>query len=62
MTRPAARPGERALFSGAAGSIEAVIDAPAESPRGIALIAHPHPLYGGTLDNKVVQTLAKTFV
>jgi alpha/beta superfamily hydrolase len=28
----------------------------------MALVAHPHPLYGGTLDNKVVQTLAKTFV
>ncbi len=62
MTRPAARPGERVLFAGPAGSIEAVVDAPLESPRGIALIAHPHPLYGGTLDNKVVQTLAKTFV
>jgi len=62
MTRPAARPGERVLFTGAAGSIEAVIDAPPENPRGLALIAHPHPLYGGTLDNKVVQTLAKTFV
>ena len=33
-----------------------------ESPlAGIALVAHPHPLQGGTLDNKVVQTLAKTF-
>ena len=30
-------------------------------PRGIALVAHPHPLQGGTLDNKVAQTLAKTF-
>jgi len=29
--------------------------------RGIALVAHPHPLYGGTMDNKVVTTLAKTF-
>ena len=29
--------------------------------RGIALVAHPHPLQGGTLDNKVAQTLAKTF-
>jgi alpha/beta superfamily hydrolase len=29
---------------------------------GVALIAHPHPLFGGSLDNKVVQTLAKTFV
>jgi len=32
-----------------------------EAPRGLALIAHPHPQQGGTLDNKVVQTLAKTF-
>lgn len=32
-----------------------------EKSRGIALIAHPHPLQGGTLENKVVQTLAKTF-
>jgi alpha/beta superfamily hydrolase len=30
--------------------------------RGVALIAHPHPLFGGTLDNKVVQTLARAFV
>jgi uncharacterized protein len=30
--------------------------------RGVALVAHPHPLFGGTLDNKVVQTLAKAFV
>ena len=34
---------------------------PATPPRGIALVAHPHPLQGGTLDNKVAQTLAKTF-
>jgi hypothetical protein len=33
-----------------------------ERPRGIALVAHPHPLYGGTMDNKVAQTLARTFV
>ena len=53
---------ERVLFAGAAGAIEAVIDSPAGGARGIALVAHPHPLYGGTLDNKVVQTLAKAFV
>lgn len=35
---------------------------PYDAARGVALIAHPHPLYGGSLDNKVVQTLAKTFV
>ncbi len=33
-----------------------------DTPRGVALVAHPHPLFGGSLDNKVVQTLAKTFV
>jgi len=38
------------------------VDAPEAAPRGAALIAHPHPLFGGTLDNKVAQTLAKTFV
>jgi alpha/beta superfamily hydrolase len=30
--------------------------------RGVAVIAHPHPLFGGTMDNKVVQTLARAFV
>ena len=33
-----------------------------DAPRGVALVAHPHPLFGGNLDNKVAQTLAKTFV
>lgn len=52
-------PGEhRLLVPGAAGNLEVVINEPG-SPRGLALIAHPHPLYGGTFDNKVVQTLAK---
>ena len=54
--------GERIFIDGAAGRIETVIERPAAVPRGAALVAHPHPLYGGTLDNKVVQTLAKTFV
>ena len=36
--------------------------APKAAPRGIALVAHPHPLFGGTMDNKVAQTLARTFV
>jgi len=54
--------GERILIGGATGGIETVIERPAGVPRGAALVAHPHPLYGGTLDNKVVQTLARTFV
>jgi len=54
--------GERIFIDGGAGRIETVIERPAGAPRGAALVAHPHPLYGGTLDNKVVQTLARTFV
>lgn len=50
---------ERLLLDGPAGAIETAIDLP-EYARGIALVAHPHPLFGGTLDNKVAQTLAKT--
>jgi len=62
MTRAAK---EHLLLDGTAGKIECVIDLPAagsEAARGVALIAHPHPLYGGSMDNKVAQTLAKTFV
>jgi uncharacterized protein len=49
-------------LTGSAGKMECQLDRPAAPPRGIALIAHPHPLYGGTMDNKVAQTLARTFV
>jgi alpha/beta superfamily hydrolase len=51
----------RELVDGPAGRIECAIDVP-EHHRGVALIAHPHPLFGGTLDNKVVQTLARSFI
>lgn len=47
---------------GPAGSIEVAIDRPDRAPIGTAVIAHPHPLHGGTLTNKVVQTLARAFV
>lgn len=49
-------------FTGYAGNVEGLLDHPEGSPRGLALIAHPHPLYGGTMDNKVAVTLARTFV
>ena len=52
---------ERLTIEGPAGAIEVVLNVPAPALRGIALVCHPHPLQGGTLDNKVVQTLAKTF-
>jgi len=55
---------EKLTLTGEAGAIEARHDAPAAgaAPRGVAVIAHPHPLFGGTLDNKVVQTLARAYV
>jgi alpha/beta superfamily hydrolase len=52
---------ERLTVEGPVGAIEVVRNVSGPAPRGIALICHPHPLQGGTLDNKVVQTLAKTF-
>jgi hypothetical protein len=52
---------ERARIAGPAGAIETDINDPGDQRRGIALVAHPHPLQGGTKDNKVVTTLAKAF-
>ena len=51
----------RVRIAGAAGRIELAIDLPQGVARGSALVAHPHPVHGGTLDNKVVQTLARAF-
>ncbi|RZF27658.1 alpha/beta hydrolase [Paraburkholderia sp. UYCP14C] len=56
------------LIDGPVGKIEVALDLPdaarekSAAPRGIALVAHPHPLFGGTMDNKVAQTLARTLV
>jgi alpha/beta superfamily hydrolase len=52
------------LLPGPQGALEVAIDEPAQprSGGGLALIAHPHPLFGGTLHNKVVQTLARAHV
>ena len=53
---------ERLEVGGPAGRIQVLRDLPADASRGTAVIAHPHPLFGGTMDNKVVQTLARAFV
>jgi uncharacterized protein len=55
---------EKLQLAGGAGVIEALRDQPdaATTPRGAAIITHPHPLFGGTMDNKVVQTLARACV
>ena len=51
----------RVLIDGPAGKIETDVNDPGSARRGIALIAHPNPVQGGTKDNKVVTTLAKAF-
>ncbi len=53
---------QRERIAGPVGWIEVAIDTPAQPPCGLALIAHPHPLHGGTLDNKVAQTLARAWL
>ena len=50
------------LIDGPVGAIDVAIDRPPGTPRGIGVVAHPHPLYGGTRDNKVAQTLARALL
>jgi hypothetical protein len=52
---------QRQTVAGPGGAIECAIDAPTGMSRGVAVICHPHPQHGGTMDNKVVQTLARAF-
>ena len=52
----------REFVAGPAGRIECAVDSPEGEARGVALIAHPHTLFGGSLDTKVVQTLARAFL
>ena len=51
---------ERYTIAGPAGALEIAVDAPPAPHAGIALVSHPNPVQGGTLDNKVVHTLART--
>jgi hypothetical protein len=53
---------EYRLQDGPAGALEVAMDRPSGDPVGVAVLAHPHPLHGGTLNNKVVQTLARACV
>jgi alpha/beta superfamily hydrolase len=56
------------IVPGPAGGLEASLDFPAavpgadpKAPAAFAVVCHPHPLFGGTMTNKVVHTLARTF-
>jgi alpha/beta superfamily hydrolase len=52
---------EKFSVTGSAGNLEGVVHMPEEITCGIAVVAHPLPTMGGTMDNKVAVTLAKTF-
>src|SRR5690349_10280842 len=52
----------RQMLAGPAGALECALDAPAGESAGVAVICHPHPVHGGTMDNKVVITLARAFL
>lgn len=53
---------QRLAVAGPAGALECAVDSRAEAARGVAVICHPHPQHGGTMDNKVVQTLARALL
>ena len=50
---------ERLSIEGPAGALEAVLENPGATGTSYAVVCHPHPLYGGTMDNKVVTTVAR---
>jgi len=63
LTVPARPPRtERIVIPGPAGAVEALVEIPEPHDAGhFGVVCHPHPLYGGTLENKVVHTLARAF-
>ena len=68
MTPGATFAAQSLVLKGPAGDLEARLDFPEgrqgrdpAAPVAFAVVCHPHPLFGGTLTNKVVHTLAKSF-
>ena len=52
---------QRRVVAGPAGDLDCALDEPVGALHGVAVICHPHPQHGGTLNNKVVATLARAF-
>ena len=50
---------EHVSIAGPAGALESIVEDPGGAGPSYAVICHPHPLYGGTMDNKVVTTVAR---
>lgn len=60
---PTGRDTENLLIDGPAGQLEALLElTESAQPQAVAVVCHPHPVHGGTLQNKVVHTLARAFV
>ncbi|MGH8795447.1 MAG: alpha/beta hydrolase [Caldimonas sp.] len=54
---------KRGEIAGPVGPLSVAVDTTTDLPtRGLAVICHPHPLQGGTMDNKVVTTVARALV
>lgn len=53
---------QRSTLPGPAGELAVAVDTPTEPARGTVVVCHPHPQQGGTMDNKVVTTVARAFV
>lgn len=53
---------QKFFIDGPDGKLEVILGEPESIPKGIAIIAHPHSLHGGTMDNKVAHTLFTTFL
>jgi alpha/beta superfamily hydrolase len=53
---------DRRFVAGPAGPLECVAEEPVGGVRGVAVVCHPHPVHGGTMDNKVAQTLARAAI
>ena len=51
---------EPVIIEGNAGALEGVLES-VPDPNAVAVVCHPHPQYGGTMTNKVVHTLSRTF-
>lgn len=49
----------RLFIAGPVGQLEVLVDTPAGTPRGVAVVAHPHPSQGGTAEHKIPQLLAR---
>ena len=60
MAKPAVR-GETRELTGPAGTLEALLEGPEDNPRAIGVVCHPHPLHEGSMHNKVVHSLARSF-